>query len=101
MDDFHEEAPGRLADRLRGSLSGHHPLFDLADIRAALAAGLDPALAPEHANAVGTTLVALAQDGYAAARNRVDALAPAERDALIRLYFQLLGRSREVRGRVH
>ncbi len=96
-------APGRLGERLRLSLSGHHALFDVEDIRAALAADEadEPAVSAEHAGEVSRTLVALARDAVPAARNRVDALPPGARDALIRLYFRLLERSREVRGTLH
>jgi hypothetical protein len=103
MDEFDGEAPGRLGERLRGSLSGHHPLFDIEDIRGALARGNPdaPPIDPAHADEVGQTLIALAQDGFGDVRSRVDSLSPAAREGLIRLYFRLLSRAREVRGRVH
>lgn len=102
MDDFDGEAPGRLGERLRGSLSGHHPLFDIEDIRGALALAADtPVIDPAHADEVGRTLVAFAQEGFGNVRNRVESLPPAARQSLIRLYFRLLSRAREVRGRVH
>ena len=96
------EVPGRLWTRLQGSLSGHHPLFEVEDIRAALST--DPGgapLPPEHANDVGEALLALARDAFPEARHRVDTLAPGARDAVIRLYFRLLERSREVSGVLH
>ena len=92
--------PGRLSDRLRCSLCGHHPLFEVEDIRAALAGEAAP-LDAAHANDVSQTLVALSRDPYMQARHRVDTLSPGARDALIRLYFRLLERSREVRGTLH
>jgi hypothetical protein len=101
MAEAKGEGAGMLGDRLRGSLSGHHPLFELEDIRAALAKGPEGPLDPAHADEVGKTLVALARDGYSRARLRVETLAPGARDALIRLYFRLLERSREVRGNLH
>jgi hypothetical protein len=101
MADGKGEVAGRLGDRLRGSLSGHHPLFEVEDIRAALASGPERSLDPAHADEVGRTLVALARDGYSQARLRVETLAPGARDALIRLYFRLLERSREVRDTLH
>jgi hypothetical protein len=101
MADRTVEAPGKLGDRLRGSLSGHHPLFDVEDIRAALAADRNAPLDPAHAGPVGDALVVLARDGFSVARTRVDALAPDAREQLIRLYFQLLARAREVRTVLH
>ena len=96
-----DNVPGRLGDRLRGSLSGHHPLFDVEDIRAALAAEPERSLDAADAHEVGRMLVALSREGYPQVRMRVETLAPGPRDALIRLYFRLLERSREVRTRLH
>ena len=101
MAEAKGEASGRLGDRLRGSLSGHHPLFEVEEIRAALANGPEGSLDPGHADVVGKALVALARDGYSQARLRVENLPPGARDALIRLYFRLLERSREVRSTLH
>jgi hypothetical protein len=101
VSDLKNDASGRLGDRLRASLSGHHPLFDLEDIRAALAAEPLRALDPAHADEVGKTLVALSRDAFPLVRMRVETLAPDARDALIRLYFRMLERSSEVRTKVH
>jgi hypothetical protein len=100
MDDF-EVAPGRLRERLRASLSGHHALFEIEDIRAALAGRADASLDPELNDAVGSTLLSLARDAWEPARGRVQALSPAARIGLIRLWFRLLSGARELRGRVH
>jgi hypothetical protein len=101
MADHTEQAPGKLGDRLRASLSGHHPLFDVEDIRAALAADREEPFDPAHAVPVGDALVVLAREGFSVARSRIDALAPDAREQLIRLYFQLLARAREVRTVLH
>jgi hypothetical protein len=102
MDDFDGEAPGRLGERLRGSLSGHHPLFDIEDIRGALALAGDVAVIdPAYVDEVRRTLVALAEEAFGNVRSRVESLPPGARQGLIRLYFRLLSRAREVRGRVH
>jgi len=101
MDEFEGVAPGRLRERLQASLTGHHALFDVEDIRAALAGRADAALAPDVTAAVGSTLLSLARDPYGAARGRVAALPPEARVGLIRLWFRMLSGARELRGRVH
>lgn len=101
MAEANIDVPGRLGERLRGSLSGHHPLFEVEDIRAALTAEPERSLDPAHADEVGRMLVALSREAYPQVRMRVETLAPGARDALIRLYFRLLERSREVRTRLH
>jgi hypothetical protein len=101
MPDRCIDVPGRLGERLRASLSGHHPLFEIEDIRAALAADPQRSLGPEDADEVGRMLVSLSRDSYSLARLRVETLHPGARDAFIRFYFRLLERTRELQTNVH
>ena len=98
MDEFHGQVPGRLRERLRGSLSGHHPLFEVEDIRSALR-DAQTVLDERSAKQVADALLVLARDGFGSARNHVDGLQPRTRDALIRVYFAMLERAEAMERR--
>ena len=93
-------APGRLSVRLREGLKGHHPLFRAEEIRAAFTAP-DVPMRREQATEVGQALLAMAREPLLSARDLIESLAPASRDALIRLYFRLLDRAAADRPSVH
>jgi hypothetical protein len=100
MDHIESLAPGRLSARLREGLCGHHLLFDDESIHAAFAAP-ERALSRDDADEVGRALLAICREPLPAARRAVDGLDPSARTSLIRLYFRLLLRAEEERGRRH
>ncbi len=94
MDEKLALAPGRLSALLKGGLSGHHPLFELDAIREAFsAAEEDRSVSPDEADEVGSALLTIASDPLPRARLAVEELRPSAREALIRLYFRLLGQT--------
>jgi len=93
-------APGRLSVRLREALSGHHPLFEPGEIRAAFEAP-DLPMGRLQADEVGEALLAMAREPLRAVRTLIESLEPASRDALVRLYFRLLDRAAEEKRAVH
>jgi hypothetical protein len=100
MEKLSTLAPGRLSVLLVQGLSGHHPLFDAASIRAAFEdPEADAPVASEDADQVGQALLAICRERPAAARDAVEALGESARTSLIRLYFRLLDRAHsEERG---
>jgi len=84
-------APGRLSAILEGARSGHHPLFDLEEIRAAFV-GPEVPVGRHNAEELGRALIAVARDPFAA-RGVLGALAHGLRSAFIRIYFRLLERA--------
>ncbi len=83
-------APGRLSAILKGARSGHHPLFDLAEIRAAFD-GPEIPVTRHNAGELGKALIAVARNPLAA-RGVLAALTEPARAAFIRIYFRLLER---------
>jgi hypothetical protein len=93
-------APGRLSARLREGLSGHHPLFDPSQIRAAFE-GPDRPMGTGQARRVGEVLLAIAREPLGTARLRIASLDSSSREALVRLYFRLLDRAAGERPSSH
>ena len=93
-------APGRLSERIREGLRGHHLLFEDEAIREAFALP-DGAMSAEDADDVGRALLAICREPLPFARQTVDGLSPSARTSLIRLYFRLLERAEEGCGRRH
>jgi hypothetical protein len=94
MERLSTVAPGRLSTLLVQGLRGHHPLFDADAIREAFdSPDSDAPVAREDANEVGQALLSVCRDQPRVARGAVDALSPAARTSLIRLYFRLLDRA--------
>lgn len=93
-------APGRLSQRLREGLRGHHLLFEEEAIREAFA-GPDRAVSREDADEVGRALLAICREPLPSARHAVDGLSESARISLIRLYFRLLERAEEESGHRH
>ena len=100
MDHIGSLAPGRLSERLREGLRGHHLLFEAEAIREAFAQP-DRALSTEDADEVGRVLLAICKEPLPVARHAVDGLEAQARVSLIRLYFRLLQRAEEERGLRH
>jgi len=92
--------PARLTAILTEGLRGHHPLFEQDEIRDAFQAP-DSALSAADANEVGQVLLTVCREPAAVARGSIDALSPASRVALIRLYFRLLDRAEQERRLSH
>jgi len=90
MQEF-DLAPGRLAAILDGARSGHHPLFDLAAIRAAFE-GPDIPVTRDNAGALGHAILEVARDPRQAPQ-LLSRLPERTRAAFIRIYFRLLDRS--------
>ena len=94
MEKLSTLAPGRLSTLLVQGLSGHHPLFDAAAIRAAFEGPeADAPVASEDAPEVGEALLAICREKPSVARDAVDTLSESARTSLIRLYFRLLDRA--------
>lgn len=100
MDSIGNLAPGRLSERLREGLRGHHLLFDAEEIREAFSVP-DRTVSKDEADELGRVLLAICKEPLGAARSAVDGLAPQVRTSLIRLYFRLLQRAEEERGLRH
>lgn len=100
MDTLELLAPGLLSVRLRESLTGHHPLFPPHEIRKAFATP-DAPLSREEASELGEALVVIAREPISLAREAIAALPSSSRDALIRLYFRLLGEAASGHPLVH
>lgn len=93
-------APGRLSERIREGLRGHHLLFEDEAIREAFALP-DRAVSSEDADDVGKALLTICREPLHFARRAVEELRPSARISLIRLYFRLLERAEEGRGLRH
>jgi hypothetical protein len=100
MDHIGTLAPGRLSERLREGLRGHHLLFEAEAIREAFAQP-DHVLSTRDADEVGRVLLAICREPLPVARHAVDGLDASARVSLIRLYFRLLQRAEEERGLRH
>jgi hypothetical protein len=94
MEKHEMLAPGRLGPLVAEGLRGHHPLFDPAALREALA-GSDEPLAREDADEVGRALLSICRDSPEQARLALAALAPRAHASLIRLYFRIVERAQE------
>jgi hypothetical protein len=94
MEKHEMLAPGRLGPLVAEGLRGHHPLFDPAALREALA-GPDEPVAREDADEVGRALLSICRDPPDEARLALAALSPRAHAALIRLYFRIVERAQE------
>jgi len=81
-------APGRLSAILQGARSGHHPLFEVAEIREAFD-GPEVPVTRHNAGELGRALISVGRDPGAARRVLAGMPGPA-RSAFIRIYFRLL-----------